>query len=503
MRRLNSLFQFSGFMIILLTLGSLSSRPYSAQQSDSWFPGESQQRIPDYGPTTWTPYLVADQNGTVHAFASDWVGPSEAQQRAIVYRRWSLVEGWTDPLDVLLAPEKQAVIQDAVLDQEGTLHVIFVGGIAPIGELFYAKAPAIIADRASAWTVPEAVGPVAIAPFDASLVVNSKGHLYIMYSSGVFGNGLYAMHSFDSGQTWSSPLLVFLTYDQYQWPWESQAYVDEHDGLHVVWAINDITGNAVSVNYVSLEAGSEEWGKPIELASIKGLPSGSPSIIEHEKELFVIYFGPSPDSSMTRTMRKSSDGGQNWTEPLILFPHIGNQGAASLVIDSDNIMHMLFGNRVTLDNFDQPHGMWHSIWQGVQWSTPKAIVSGPVTPYFDPNFAHAVVSRGNVILVTWMGDWGAMKPPTGGTWYAYTVLDTPELTVVPLPTLTPTPSNTPSPTTPPPISTAILPESDLTNQGDVPPRRSENPSMFVIASIVPVALFLLIFIGVSQLSHHR
>jgi hypothetical protein len=83
--------------------------------------------------------------------------------------------------------------------------------------------------------------------------------------------------------------------------------------------------------------------------------------------------------------------------------------------------------------------MWHSTWRDNRWIEPDAVVKGlavadPVgNTSFDPFEARAIVSQGNVILVTWRTDPGSSKKPNG-IWYSYTSLDTPELPVVPLST---------------------------------------------------------------------
>jgi hypothetical protein len=105
----------------------------------------------------------------------------------------------------------------------------------------------------------------------------------------------------------------------------------------------------------------------------------------------------------------------------------------SFAIDSNNVMHAFFGQR----NNDNNHGMWHIIWLGNSWSNSESIVRGPQIrdaiggEGFDPRSANAVISNGNVLLVTWGTDGAAGE---NGAWYSYTILDTPELPLVPLPT---------------------------------------------------------------------
>jgi hypothetical protein len=488
----------------VITWGSYSL-PVAAQSGEQWLPPSTQQRIPGYSQAVFTPRLVADQNRTVHVFASDSVGDIDPQV-AIIYRRWTLDQGWTTPTDILLSPIKEARIQGALLDQAGTMHVAFFGGIDPLGDIYYAKAPAILAYQAHAWSAPVVVGPQAITPDDAELVSNRQGHLYIIYSGGAEGSGIYETHTDDNGDSWSEPVPIFNTYDEGLLPWHLQTCVDEEGAIHLVWAVqNKTSGNAVTVNYAKLEEGREAWNTPIILAQIDGTPSGAPSIIAYQHELFVIHFAPNSEgTSMTRYMRRSSDGGQTWTEPTHLFPHIGNNGPASLVVDSSNTMHMFFGNRMTTET-EINWGLWHTVWQSGRWSSPQAIVFGPKTDYFDPVEAHAISSQGNVILVTWMNDYGTISLGTGGTFYAYTVLDAPELPLVSLPTQGPTPTNEPMPT-----PTQVIPTSTSEPHAKYGALRAtqtmqSSSATLLIISTFPVALLILVVVGVRRFSHqsHR
>jgi hypothetical protein len=175
--------------------------------------------------------------------------------------------------------------------------------------------------------------------------------------------------------------------------------------LHTVWSNYDVSGNGVSTYYAKYDIVRKEWSDPLELVSTS---SGLPGVIEHNGRLIVIY-----NSYITNAlwMRESSDNGQTWTDPVrIAQRHIGRNGAVSLVIDSNNVLHLFFGERIP--GSPDIHGMWHSFLQSNQWSEPEAIVSGPGIAdqvgdkAFDPYDARAVVSQGNVILATWRSDPG-------------------------------------------------------------------------------------------------
>lgn len=123
------------------------------------------------------------------------------------------------------------------------------------------------------------------------------------------------------------------------------------------------------------------------------------------------------------------------SSPQRPFPkHVGRNGAASIVVDSDDLLHIFFGQRIHGEKIDT-HGMWRSTLRNGTWTEPQPIVSGPMVQgtndaAFDPGDAHAIADQGNVLLVTWRTIQGMGRIPP---WYAYTQLDTPAWPLVPLP----------------------------------------------------------------------
>jgi hypothetical protein len=484
-------------VVVLVLIGVHNQSSIAQQRSLQWFP---QQRIPYYEAETLTPYLVADQDRTVHAFASQ--RPTEESSAFdIIYSRWTLEQGWTEPVDILIPPRgrQQARILGAVLDKHGLIHLLFFGGNDLVAEMFHTKAAAVDADQVSAWAAPVLVGEYAVTPSVAAFTVDSQGYLYVLYSGNLDGNGLYAAQSVDSGDTWSEPVPIFFTYDDRRWPLGVQLHVDQQDRVHAVWAVVNSTGNSEAIYYAQLESAQFEWSEPLLLSDAVNLyfETDTPNIIEYNDELLVIYHYDQPT---TRWLRRSSDGGITWTEPVRAFPeHIGSNGPVSFVIDSNNVLHALFGNRTGLHPAD--HGMWHSTWDGHRWGPPRAIVSAKVRSDFDPSFARAIISQGNVMLVTWMTDPGKL---IRGAWYSYAVLDTPELPAMPFPTSTATPlplptatavllTPTPVPTLPPIQSAESIQRSSTTN----------NPTTVLVLSIVPVTILILSVIAFHNFGNYR
>jgi hypothetical protein len=157
----------------------------------------------------------------------------------------------------------------------------------------------------------------------------------------------------------------------------------------------------------------------------------TPAVIEYHNILYAIF-----NLSGKIFMRRSLDDGMTWESPVVIFPrHGGVNGSLSLAIDGNDTLHLFFGQRIS--GSPDIHGMWHSTFIGTRWMEPEAIIKGPLIvdkqdiSGFDPYEARAIVSQGNVILVTWQTDFASAG---NGVWYSYKMFDFGEHSPVPLPT---------------------------------------------------------------------
>lgn len=492
---IKSWFHFIILITLDIALFSLNNFSVSAQENYQWSPP---QRIPDYGNLSLTPYLVADQNRTVHAFNTQ---PVDISSEAIFYRKWTVDGGWTSPVDILLSPRPEAPqVQGVTLDRAGWLNLIFFSGNELDGAIYYSKAPAINAGRASAWSVPTIIGKNASSPRNAVLVGNGGDYLICIYSGSLEGRGLYAVDLSDGGDLWSDPYTIYLTLDDQLYPYAIQTILDNQERLHVVWTIDNNDGNGEAVYYVRLEFDHTHWSKPFILATAIGYEADWGSIVSYEGQLIVIFDNSEP---ATRWMRMSFDNGDTWTRPVRPFPHVGEYRQASFVIDSNNVLHMLLGNRMVDPEI---HGMWHCIWLGDHWSELDPVVSGtrvvsnPGGSGFDPTDPRAVVSQGNVLLVTWSTDPGA---GFNGVWYSYALLNTPELQPATLANPLASPSQVSGIITTPqitPTSPASLPEASSQSNYSTLSRLNTvimNPGFPVSISILLVILLIVIVLTVT------
>jgi hypothetical protein len=470
-------------MLILACAIHGADRAALAQQTEQWTP---QQTIPDFHYNTNPPYLLADQNRTVHAFSTQWLGEEEGLPvRAIVYNQWTAAQGWTKPVDILLSPVKEARFMDVFLDQQGMMHLIFFGGDETDSNLYYTQAPATKAALAPAWSLPVVIGEAANNPDVAALAGDGQGNMVVVYSSNQEGWGIYTLHSTDHGASWSAAAPTFLTYDAI-FPVLLKLYRGESGLIHAIWDLRERSGQGRQIVYAHLDPITWQWSVPITLAEAEtGYGVLIPTVIEYQHEVIAAYSGI--------TFRRSSDNGQTWSDPITPFRQVGVNGMMSFVVDSHQILHFLWAQRLTGE--PDLHGVWHSRWEGGRWTEPIPVVLGPMVPdlrgdqAYDPYDVRAVVSQGNALLVTWRSDPGNRG---NGVWYSYRQLDAPELPLAVLPTVAPTVTPTATPIL---IPLARLPAAmaqPLPNQNKTPVLQQSHsgPAQLLLAAVLPVVLLV-------------
>ena len=178
----------------------------------------------------------------------------------------------------------------------------------------------------------------------------------------------------------------------------------------------------------------------------------------------------------------------------------GSNGSGSFVVDANHLLHLFWGQRIP--SSPDIHGMWHSAYQGNQWSAPEAIVSGPATSEFDPSLPRAIVSQGNKLLVVWRQDPGLAG---NGLWYSYATINARELPLAPLPVpttsgiFTPTPASTeesigPTPTVLQRPSTSLMPTPTIQSV-DPAIRAENNPNLNILLAVIPVLILVVIVVA--------
>lgn len=473
-----------------------------AQTPIIWSP---RTRIPGTHDKALTPYLVADQNRTVHAFFSQPLDDDD-EKWAIFYNQWRLDEGWTTPNDIFLGLDGDAIyVHGAFLDKAGTMHMIFYCCNDLTPNIYYTHAPVMLANQAPAWSSPLLVGSVARQPHSAALASDNQGNFYVVYSGEVEGKGIYAVHSADSGNSWSSPVPLFFTYDEKLLPFNVKLYLDQQGQLHATWTVNRADGNGNAIYYARLAADHVTWSEAIPLETPADGRFGaitSQAIFGWGEELLVVYLGWA--DFPVRMARRSTDSGKSWSEPFeFLPPTRGEYGSAVFADDSDQQVHVVFGDR------GRDLTLWHSSGRNGNWLPPDAMVPpSEAAAYpqghpleFHPVDPEIVISQGNVLLATWVLDPGHGD---NGIWYTFANLGTPELPLVPLPTLFPT-------RTPIPTATAITVQQPVTPtvMGIAPSPKEvaiasvNSPARLLLVGVSPVLLMVIVIIVIRQINHYR
>ena len=491
-------------LIALLAIGPDPARRAAAQSSEAW---PKQQTIPGFADGTWPPILVADENRMVHALASQALD-GEEEETYIIYSRWTLADGWSTPNDILLSPLKgRAEVMDALIDEQGVIHLAFFGGDNTAANIYYAQAEAAQAQRATSWSVTKLAGENAVSPPNAALLWEQQGRLILLYNGNSEGNGVYVTYSSDYGRSWSDAAVVSLssTADEDLWPYDISMALDGSGTIHAIWNTLNLGGQGRGVFYSRLGSGSNEWSAAIELSRndpVLDLGTMTPVIAAHGDTIVALYnvYGKI-------VMRKSTDGGVSWSDAAEVFPRqVGVNGRLSLVVDGSGGVHVFFGQRIT-GNPDI-HGMWHSTLQGDRWLEPEAVVSGPQVVdqrgnrAFDPYAARAVVSQGNTLLVTWRSDPGLRG---NGVWYSHRTLDLPEQPVesYPQPTATSAPVATPTPV---PVIAADLPPAPqmaVSESSTVAAVSQSSPARLMILGLGPTVLLIAALIVITRFSARK
>jgi hypothetical protein len=495
-------------MLVVATVYMVTGLPLSAQST--WAP----PRLIPYYDHIYAPQFLADKNRTVHAFNAEKI--SDGSERVIMYRQWTLEQGWTPPIDILYrAGSGTLEVVGVLLDEESTVQLVFYDGNPPgRGDLYYMAAPLVDAGRTTAWSTPILIGNNAGPIVSGSLTGDEFGKLVVVYSGVEEGLGLYETHTTDSGKTWSQPTPIAFAYGDDVLLGRIQTLLDDQGRVHAVWSELSNAGLGQVVYYAQMDLDKDPWSPPIVLARREGNDYAAdwPSITDHKGELMVIYYDGSIPNGVppTRWMRQSRDGGQTWTEPVQPFPHVGENGFPVLLTDSNQVLHIVLANRVGTPAIG---GMWHGVWLGDRWSELEPIAVQPegspaTTPSVENDTAagaasrpSAVVSQGNVLLVTWWHDMS--DPPPAG--YSFRILDAPEVPLVALPTpVPPTPVPTPTPgiISPTPRPLAGAPLESISVSGDQDPPKQANPSQILLTGLIP-SLALLTVAATVIIRHRR
>src|SRR5689334_18330423 len=313
-----------------------------------------QQKIPDYPANTEEPpYLIADQNNTIHAFnAQPLQLEDENSPKSIFYRQWTKDGGWTNPNDIIYnSAGGNLDILGVASNSSGVVYLIYQQDFYNI---YFTSADLANAGNSTAWASPVLIASQATHvstgyQIVASIAADDQGNIVVIYSGSEFGKGLYSVISIDGGINWSDPYPVYLTGDETVVVTDPALFLGKSGNFHAVWTtfLND--GSAGSGYYGRLDANTKAWTNPTALDE-PGIRT--PDVIEYDGKIIVSYYHANVNGDWWRI---SNDDGNSWSLPSQFSSrHLGTNGRVSFVVDSNNNLYGFFGERIN----DLNHGMW-------------------------------------------------------------------------------------------------------------------------------------------------
>lgn len=441
-------------------------------------------------------YLVADQYGYVHSF---WTELLHEDGRTIIqYARFDGAT-WSASNQIFVA-ENEIENVSPVVDQQGTLHIVWVASLD--GSAHYSHAPAYSALSAQSWSPPLRID---LRAKRLQFRIDSRGVFHILYINQAEEPGVYYVRSEDQGATWSEPVWLDPDILPNHIPDSLNFELDDTGGLHVVWYYGTFLNNADPdwIRYAHSLDGGNTWSLPFMIDQVDEeenhyLASASPRMIVQGQTVHIIW---AAGNLPYRYHRFSRDAGQTWSPSRRIFGELQGQAFDGLTLDGAGRVHFLGQIRY-------PMGIYHAYWDENQWSPPSLIyliaqVDSEVG-IGDRIHAHLlspVVRAGNQLILTF-GD-GPAEPNRRLFAMYRTLDDVAPLASLPTPVLTatPLPLSSPTPLLPTPLSTAtpkVVP-FDITEE---PSGFTLRPDLGLQLVLVPT-LFLLVGIVVIRMVFAR
>lgn len=371
------------------------------------------------------PRLVADPSGDVHLFFvhSGASGPDDhsieprgagrlvenapptstaaaAQPAVLMYMR--LHDGrWTEPIDVLVSPDRGGLDSPAVaLDARGFLHVTWQGGAG--ADIYYSSAHVSQAGTARGWSQPQVLSEGA-GGFGSDIAAAPDGTLHVVYAER--GGDVFSRRSADAGRTWSPRVTVSEIPRGQRATDYPRIAIDGRGRLHVVWTELELPQGwpPLGAFYSRSEDGGQTWSNALPVA---GLQYGQVAVAVRGLDHVGLVWNGSVAVG-DRRFQESHDGGKAWSAAQVVSASIrgGFVGFPGLSFDSAGALHV-----VTSVDLPRPEGqqgpvqaVYHLSWDGATWSAPTLISNGVVGKW-SVEHPWIAISEGNRLQVVWEDD---------------------------------------------------------------------------------------------------
>lgn len=368
------LFMFFGWMVI--------SGPALAE-SDPWTAPVSVSSQLE-GPSQF-PKIVADSGGNLHVV---WVENSFSERGipdAIYYSRFDGAQ-WSPPVDVLVSPaQRQINLGELVMLPNDELALLWIGG----DQLLLSSALSASATQPGAWSTTPVLPELSAQYAFMAFVPPTTLHIAVVDAPGY---GVNFGKSDDLGYSWTEAHSVWTPLSNAYAAQDPRICVDSSGRiLHLVWHENSQeTGwNPDKIWYMRSRDQGTSW---IDQFSLSNRGSSPNCAYDGEGNLHLLWNNAvgSPDG---RYHRWSSDDGETWSDPVVIFPGLsGRTRAPAVGLDSSGALHVLTGAQAGVTT-----PMYWSWWTGQDWSNPIPI-SGDLP---SNESADLVVTNGNQLQAVW------------------------------------------------------------------------------------------------------
>lgn len=497
-------------VVSAIVVSRLGMREAALAQSETWTDPVLLSSADSRG---WFPDIAVDVEGAVHVV---YDGNRRVSQEisadgsvpAVMYTV-SQGDGWSEPNDLHIGGRGNIFRVAVVADRLGNLHMTSKRGGAG-SELSYRQAAVDAASSAQAWSDHVLDDGVI---YMSDIALDSESVIHVVYDKWVLldeplitesGNevtqlaDIFYRRSSDGGRTWSVP--VNLSQTPRVGSYRVQLKVDANDDLHVTWDEGfdrwALYGEPQEGRYIHSTDGGQTWSAPIAFDEPEGTNAQIAGASDHRGGVLLVWRATTADNLFYVW---SSDGGETWTSPEVIpgvYARSYNEtpfDAYEMATDSDGGIHLIAVARPRLpaSRADQvPLGVYHLVWDGVDWSTPD-----PVAIYEEgfPEYPRITVSEGNLLHTAWFVRDQLFDDGYYRIFYSSRRTDATYQTPVPTPTAIATPL--PTPTLSPPATSTPLPT--IAPGGSQPPSGLYTESDEVatlLLTVSPIALLVLVIV---------
>jgi hypothetical protein len=255
------------------TYGRWESLYYSMWNGKEW--SKPRKLVPFTG-WIYRNAIIADDNDLVHII---YQGPGP-QGGSVQYRQFKTNDG--QPSIDFFGPIKISSIPDPfhvnIAVFKDSVYVIYGGSKLKypersfVPDLYFRYSN----DRGLHWSVPVALHPSSTAATHEQIKIDKNGIIHVTWTEGLYRSALVRgsfpkygvyMHSFDGGNTWSSPLKI--TY-----PNETNGYltlgVDGRGGVMLIW--RTASRESPGIYYIWSRNYGKTWSIPTTIPAISSIP---------------------------------------------------------------------------------------------------------------------------------------------------------------------------------------------------------------------------------------